>query len=110
MTANARGIDGSSFQAVCSAAELRQYDFAFFRASVGTTDTDPNFAANWAAGKAAAIHRGAYHELTNLSPVNTQAEHFIGILKAQGVQSGDMMAVVASDYPGVTGAAVLEFA
>jgi lysozyme len=110
VTANAQGIDGSSDQAVYTAAELRQYSFAFFRASDGTTNTDPNFAANWAAGKAAAIHRGAYHELTNLSPVNTQAEHFIGILKAQGVQSGDMMAVVASDYPGVTGAAVLEFA
>jgi GH25 family lysozyme M1 (1,4-beta-N-acetylmuramidase) len=110
MTANARGIDGSSFQAVCSAAELRQYDFAFFRASVGTTDTDPNFAANWAAGRAAAIHRGAYHELTALSAVSTQAEHFIAVVKAHGVLAGDMTAVVASDYPDVTGAAVLEFA
>jgi lysozyme len=110
VTVNARGIDGSSFQAVFTAAELRQHDFAFFRASVGTTDTDPNFAANWAAGKAAAIHRGAYHELTNLSPVSTQAEHFVAVVKAQGVLAGDMTAVVASDYPDVTGAEVLQFA
>jgi GH25 family lysozyme M1 (1,4-beta-N-acetylmuramidase) len=110
MGVNAQGIDGSSNQAVYTAAQLRQYDFAFFRASDGTTNTDPHFAANWAAGKAAAIHRGAYHELTNLSAVSTQAQHFIGVVRAQGVLPGDMMAVVASDYPGVTGAAVLEFA
>jgi len=107
---SAQGIDTSSFQSACTPAQLERYAFAFFRASVGTTETDPDFAANWAAGKAARIHRGAYHELTSLSPVSTQAGHFTATVRAQGVLPGDMMAVVASDYPGVTGAAVLEFA
>jgi GH25 family lysozyme M1 (1,4-beta-N-acetylmuramidase) len=68
-----------------------------------------NFAANWAAGKVAGIHRGAYHEL--LPPVRAraadQAAHFISVVRAQGVEPGDMMAVVASDYAGVAGAGVL---
>lgn len=108
MTASAQGIDISSFQSVYSVAQLERYEFAIFRATLGTTESDPNFAANWANAKTAKIHRGAYHELTNLSPESTQAEHFIATVKARGVQPGDMLACVATDYP-VSSASVKAF-
>lgn len=110
MTASAQGIDISSNQEVYTAAELRGHSFAFFRATLGTTETDRNFAANWANAKTAGICRGAYHELTNLSAVGTQSAHFISTVRARGAEPGDMLAVVASDYSGITGAEVREFA
>lgn len=108
MTASAQGIDISSFQAVYTVAELERYSFAFFRATLGTTNTDPNFSSNWANAKTAKIHRGAYHELTNLSDVSTQSAHFIATVKARGVEPGDMLACVATDYP-VSSASVKAF-
>jgi GH25 family lysozyme M1 (1,4-beta-N-acetylmuramidase) len=105
MTASAQGIDLSSYQPVYAPAQLARYSFAFFKATEGA-GADPNFAANWANGKTARIHRGAYAELLPGSAAS-QAGHFTATVRAQGVEPGDMMAVVASDYPGITGAGVL---
>jgi lysozyme len=45
-------------------------DFAFVKATEGTTFTDPMFATNWAAMKAAGVVRGAYHFFhSNMDPV-----------------------------------------
>lgn len=110
MVASAQGIDISAYQAAYSAAELKQYAFAFFKAANGASETDPNFAANWAAAKAAGIHRGAYLELVPTSSASAvaQATHFAATVKAHGVEPGDMVAVVSSDYNGVTGPEVLQ--
>jgi GH25 family lysozyme M1 (1,4-beta-N-acetylmuramidase) len=106
MTGSAQGIDISAYQPVYAPAELARYSFGFFKATEGASGTDLNFSANWANGKTAGIHRGAYCELTATAPAAAQAGHFISVLKAARVEPGDMMAVVASDHP-VTGAAVL---
>lgn len=108
MTASAQGIDISAYQPVCTPAELRSRDFAFFRATIGTTETDQNFPGNWANAAAAGIVRGAYHELT-AAPAAAQAARFTTVLKEHGIRAGDMLAVVASDYTAVTGSDVTVF-
>lgn len=109
MTASAQGIDISQYQPVYSARQLEAYSFAFFRATVGAAETDANFAANWESGRLAKVHRGAYHELvaTATASAAAQAERFITVVRGRGVEAGDLLAVVSSDYAGVTGAEVL---
>jgi GH25 family lysozyme M1 (1,4-beta-N-acetylmuramidase) len=111
MTASAQGVDVSSFQAPVTVAELKAagYSFAFCKATNGVDGTDLDFAANWATIAEAGIWRGAYHELTTEN-VAEQAQHFTATVRAQGVKAGDLMAVVASDYAGVTGTEVAAFA
>lgn len=107
VTASAQGIDVSSYQPVLTAAELKPYAFAFAKATDGT-NMDPDFPANWQVMKGAGIHRGAYCELWSASaaPVQEQADHFLDLVTAAGLEPGDMLAVVASDYQGVTDAEV----
>lgn len=102
MTASAQGIDVSSYQPVLTAADLAGLSFAFAKATEGTTVTDGCFAGNWAAMKAAGVHRGAYHELWPAAsgyPVAGQAQRFVSVVRGAGLEAGDMLAVVASDYP-----------
>ena len=108
MGTSAQGKDFSSYQANLTTADLDGLAFAFTKATEGPSDTDPSFAANWAAIRAKGIRRGAYHELWSpgSSPAATQAAHFLAVVKAAGLERGDMLAVVASDYGGVTGAEV----
>lgn len=112
MTVSAQGIDVSSYQAPLIAATLKGLAFAFTKATEGPESADPNFAANWRVMKSAGIHRGAYHELWSSSSASPQAQaaHFLAVVKAQGLEPGDMLAVVASDYQGVTDAEVKAFA
>jgi lysozyme len=107
VTDSAQGIDVSSYQPVLTSAALDGLAFAFAKATDGP-GTDPRFAANWPAMKERGIHRGAYHELWSpgSSPASVQAAHFLSVVRAAGLERGDMLAVSASDYPGVTGAEV----
>jgi lysozyme len=111
MTGSAQGIDVSNDQPLLTAADLAGLAFAFTKATDGPVATDPNFAANWPVIKKAGIHRGAYHELwsAGASPAAAQAAHFLAVVQAGGLEPGDMLAVVASDYAGVSGAEVLAF-
>jgi lysozyme len=95
---SAQGIDVSAYQSTLTASALEGLDFAFAKATDGPGGTDPHFAGNWAAIKAAGKHRGAYHELWPGIPA-AQAAHFLATVQAQGLEPGDMLAVVASDYP-----------
>lgn len=104
MADNAPGIDVSSYQSVLTRTDLDGLSFVFTKAS-DETATDPNFAANWAVLKSAGMHRGAYHELQGGS-AGPQADHFLSVVKAAGLEAGDMLAVAASDYSGVTDAEV----
>jgi GH25 family lysozyme M1 (1,4-beta-N-acetylmuramidase) len=112
MADSAQGIDVSSFQAVLTAVTLDGLVFCFTKATEGSVNTDGNFARNWAAMKAKGTHRGAYHELWTeaAAPVAAQAAHFLAVVKAAGLEKGDMLAVVASDYPGVSTDEVKTFA
>lgn len=111
MVAGAQGIDVSSYQAVLTKEELKPYAFAYAKASEGASGTDPNFARNWTVLKDAGIHRGAYHELRPASSASgsAQAAHFLSVVKARGLDAGDILVGVASDYSGVTDAEVKEF-
>jgi GH25 family lysozyme M1 (1,4-beta-N-acetylmuramidase) len=104
MTASAQGIDVSSYQPPLTPDALKGLAFAFCKATNGDQLADAHFARNWAALKAAGIRRGAYHEL--ISPAyasgKTQAQYFLATVIGQGLEPGDMLAVVASDYGGVT--------
>jgi len=111
MTASAQGRDYSAYQPVLTAADLDGLDFAFCKATNGLT-ADPHFVTNWQVTGTKGIHRGAYHELVPASTASAkaQADRFLAVVNAAGgAEPGTMLAVVASDYAGVTGAEVLAF-
>ncbi len=103
---SAQGTDFSAYQAPIAPADLAGLDFAFTKATEGLTITDPDFGDNWTAlGAAAGLHRGAYHEYRPDADPLAQAQHFVSAVKAHGLRPGDILALVASDYPGITDAA-----
>lgn len=105
--ASAQGIDVSRYQAPLNVSLLHGLSFAFAKATEGLDISDRNFADNWAAIRAAGLHRGAYHELTTVDPVG-QALRFATAVTARGLEPGDMLACVASDYS-VSGAQARAF-
>lgn len=108
MAQSAEGFDVSAFQRTVTRGELSGVDFAWCKATGGASLTDPHFTANWPVMGDAGAHRGAYHELW-AGGGKAQAAHFARTVKAAGLRPGDMLAVVASDYKGVTDAEVLTF-
>lgn len=76
---NASGIDVSHYQGTVDWQEVRQagVEFAFAKATDGLTWTDPQFAANWPAMKAAGLLRGAYHFFEPADDPTEQAEFFL---------------------------------
>jgi lysozyme len=107
MTGNALGIDVSSYQPPLTAAQLEPLDFAWCKATEGLSITDSNLAANWATLAAWGKPRGAYHEFYPADGPAAQAEYcYQQVAAAGGFRPGDMAAVVASDYPGTTGAMI----
>lgn len=105
---SAQGIDVSAFQLDLAVHDLSGLSFVLTKATDGLSITDPHFAANWATIKHAGLHCGAYHELQAGNP-GGQAVRFLAVVHAQGLEPGDMLSVVASDYPGVTDGEVLAF-
>lgn len=99
---SAQGEDRSAFQAIYPWTGLA---FGFCKATNGLSVVDPNFGPNWSNLAHAGIPRGAYHELTNGASPQAQAMFFVAVVKERGLNAGDMLAIVASDYP-VSAAAV----
>lgn len=108
---SAEGIDVSSYQVDLTVHDLSGLHFALTKASDGRLITDPNFTHNWAAIAKAGLHRGAYHELqaSRSATAVQQADHFLAVVRGGGLKPGDMLAVVASDYTGVTDSEVKTF-
>lgn len=110
MTDSAQGVDTSAFQGVVDWPSLAAGKaFAFVKATDGGNgETDAQFRASWSAVKSAGLHRGAYHELAGggTAAAGAQAAQFLAVVRA-ALEPGDMLAVVASDYSGVTGPEVL---
>lgn len=104
MTASAQGKDFSFYQGVLTTADLEGLDFAYCKATEGITITDPQSASSWALFASAGLHRGAYHEYRPEADPLAQAQHFISVVKQNGLRPGDILALVASDYPGITDA------
>ncbi len=74
-----RGVDVSSYQGDVDWKEIRGegYDFAFVKATEGSTHVDPSFEVNWKKARRARLLVGAYHFLSYDSDGDTQAENFI---------------------------------
>lgn len=83
-----RGVDVSHYQgeidwAVLSATPI---DFAFIKATEGSSFVDDRFAYNFAEAQKCGIAVGAYHFFSFDSPGETQAAHFIGtVVPAAGM-------------------------
>lgn len=71
----AQGIDVSDHQGTIDWNAVRQAGqiFTFVKATDGITWTDPEFAANWSAAKAAGLLRGAYHFYSYWNSLGTSA-------------------------------------
>lgn len=110
--ANAEGRDYSAFQPPVTAEMLKGLSFAYTRVSDwggpdGTTmGTDPTFAHDWTAIKAAKLHRGAYWFLLPSVDAVAQARYFVDAVKKVGLAAGDMLVcdseVLASNVDSAT--------
>ena len=74
-----RGVDVSTYQGEIDWPTLvaQNIDFAFIKATEGSSFTDPRFAYNYAAAQKTGIPIGAYHFFSFESGGDTQAENFI---------------------------------
>ena len=84
------GVDVSSFSGTVNWKQVQASGrtFAYAKATTGTNYTDPTFATNYAAIKAAGLHRGAYHTFDPTVDGTTQAQYFLSIIGT--LQSGDL--------------------
>ena len=78
------GVDVSSYQGEVDWAVLASQgvDFAFIKATEGSSLVDRRFAQNWANARTAGVMVGAYHFFSYDSPGETQADNFIAQVPA----------------------------
>lgn len=93
------GVDVSAYQGVVDWPVLagQGVDFAFIKATEGSTLQDRQFSANWAGAAEAGVRAGAYHFLSYDSPGETQAENFIRVVP---VTPGMLPPVVDMEFYG----------
>jgi len=74
-----RGVDVSAYQGEIDWERLaaQDIDFAFIKATEGSTFVDKNFAFNFEQAQNTGLAVGAYHFFSYDSPGSTQAENFI---------------------------------
>lgn len=77
-----RGVDVSSYQGEIDWTVLchQGIQFAFIKATEGSSFVDPNFADNYQAAQKTSLRIGAYHFFSFDSPGRTQAENFISVV------------------------------
>ncbi len=78
----ARGIDASHHQGSIDWQRVRRdrIDFAYLKATEGSSFTDPRFVDHARAARRAGLRVGGYHYFTLCSPGAPQAEHFAEVL------------------------------
>ncbi len=83
------GIDVSHYQGQVEWTRVKAAGlvFAFAKATQGTEEVDPRFAANWQGMRAAGLVRGAYHYLDLDKDAAAQAEHFLATVR---LEAGDL--------------------
>lgn len=93
------GVDVSSYQGVVDWPVLaaQGVDFAFIKATEGSTLRDGRFADNWTGAQAAGVRAGAYHFLSYDTPGETQADNFIDLVP---VTEGALPPVVDIEFYG----------
>jgi lysozyme len=104
---NAQGIDVSHYQGTVSWPDVYQagITFAFAKATDGLTWTDPQFATNWPAMKAAGLLRGAYHFFEPADDATAQAEFFLQTVQPA---AGDLPPALDVEMPGSSSSALWE--
>lgn len=73
------GVDVSKYQGAIDWPVLaaQSIDFAFVKATEGSSHQDERFAQNWSGAQTAGLRVGAYHFFSFDSPAETQSENFI---------------------------------
>ena len=73
-----RGVDVSHYQGTIDWPVLaaQDLDFAYIKATEGSSHTDEKFAENWEAAKDTGLRIGAYHFFSFDSPGESQLKHF----------------------------------
>jgi lysozyme len=92
-----KGADVSHYQGTLNWGTIKSggIDFAFAKATEGTSFVDPDFSANWTGMKSAGVIRGAYHFYDAGVDPTQQAMHFLSELQAVGgIQAGDLPPVI----------------
>ena len=91
-----QGIDISHWQGTINWASVKSSGkkFAFCKATEGTDYTDPTFATNWPAMKAAGLLRGSYHMGRPAEDAVAQADRFFDTVQPS---SGDLPLVLDSE-------------
>jgi lysozyme len=81
-----RGVDVSHHQGVIDWVRVRRdgIEFAYLKATEGSSFTDPRFVASMRAAMSAGLRVGGYHYFTLCSPGVPQAEHFADVLGSTG--------------------------
>jgi len=94
-----RGVDVSAYQGEIDWPTLasQDIDFAFVKATEGSSHEDERFAANWEGARGTDLLVGAYHFLSFESPGADQAAHMIDVVPAE---SGTLPPVVDVEYYG----------
>jgi lysozyme len=77
-----RGVDVSHHQGAIDWGRVRRdrIDFAYLKATEGSTFTDPQFVANARGARRAGLRVGGYHYFSLCSPGEPQAAHFSDVL------------------------------
>jgi GH25 family lysozyme M1 (1,4-beta-N-acetylmuramidase) len=110
--AYADGIDVSHWQGTVNWTKVDNdgVQFAFMKATDGTSYTDPQFSTNWSQARSHGIYRGAYHFAEPSSSSGSavaQAQHFVstvGSLK----HAGDLPPVLDLETTGGLGSSALQ--
>ena len=105
------GCDVSFWQGTMNWHTARQsgIEFAFIKATDGTTGLDPQFKTNWRATKELGLPRGAYHFFrTNLDPI-MQAALFVAAIDLCKLGWGELPLVCDVEDKGTVAARVAGF-
>lgn len=94
-----QGIDVSHYQGEIQWREMEEQsiDFAYIKATEGSSSVDECFARNWREARETSIYMGAYHFFSFDSDGKTQGEHFI---RTVGDLQGCLCPVVDVEYYG----------
>lgn len=107
-----RGIDVSEWQGDINWALVAQsgVQFAFIKATEGTSFVDRQLTSNWRNSKANGIIRGAYHYGHPENHAETEAGHFMATMQAQApLEPGDLLALDLEEGTGDLSAWTLAF-
>src|SRR5438105_15914521 len=86
MSTMTSGIDVSHWQGSVNWAAVKSAGvvFAFAKATESTSNTDAQFAANWAGMQGAGLLRGAYHFFHTSQDAASQANFFLSVVNSNG--------------------------